>query len=142
MDELTVASLLTVAGNGVFVVLVLQLLVKPWFKPAANGRAHSRYPALMNLAAALIGMLGAIAAQAVTGLHYEGVLQAALVGLGGGAAAVGYHEVGSNVLFAVRAMRTRERQEPSNPAEPAPAKLQELIFSILRVIMNRVIRSN
>lgn len=107
MQELTVEGLLTVAGNGAFVLLVLQLLVKPWLKPdeGDDSPAAKRYPAYMNLAAVAVGLIGAVAAQAVIGFEYAGVLQAILVGLGGAAVAIGSYELGDNLSRALGTLR-------------------------------------
>lgn len=95
--ELSTNDLLTVAGNGAFVWLVLQLLVKPWLKSD-----RPTYPAVMNAAAVLVGLIGAVAAAAVTPLEYSSILQAVLVGLGGAATAIGMHEVAGNTIAALK----------------------------------------
>ena len=93
--ELNSADLLVVAGNGAFIWMVLKLLVRPWLKPRAN---EWWYPAVMNLIAVVIGLVGAIAAVAVLGFSYENILNGVLVALGGALAAVGGNEVVGNML--------------------------------------------
>ena len=84
--EITTVTILTVAGNGAFIWIVLQFLVRPWLKPRA---AAWYYPALMNTIAVFIGLIGAIAATVILGLTYENILNGILVALGGAIVAVG-----------------------------------------------------
>ena len=93
--EITTATILTVAGNGAFIWIVLQLLVRPWLKPRA---AAWWYPAAMNSIAGGLGLLGALAATALPGYSYENILNAVLVALGGTLAAIGGNEMVGNML--------------------------------------------
>ena len=92
--ELNSADLLAVAGNGAFVWMVLQLLIRPWFKPRA---AEWWYPAAMNAIAVGVGLIGAIAAVAVLGFSYENILNGVLVALGGAVVAIGGNEMVENM---------------------------------------------
>ena len=93
--DLTSLDLLAVAGNGAFVWIVLQLLVRPWLKPKAG---EWWYPAAMNSMAVGIGLLGAMLATAVLGFTYENILNGVLVALGGAVIAVGGNEMVGNML--------------------------------------------
>ncbi len=92
--DLTSTDLLAVAGNGAFVWMVLQLLVRPWLKPKAKAWW---YPAAMNSVAVGVGMVGALAATAVLGFSYENILNGVLVALGGAIIAVGGNEMVENM---------------------------------------------
>ncbi len=92
--DLTSTDLLAVAGNGAFVWMVLQLLVRPWLKPKAD---KLNYPGVMNLIAVGVALIGAIAATVVLGLSYENILNGVLVALGGAIIAVGGNEMVENM---------------------------------------------
>ena len=92
--ELTSTDLLVVPLNGAFIWIILQLLVRPWFRPRA---AEEWYPAAMNTIAVFIGLVGAIAATAIPGYSYENILNAVLVGLGGAVVAIGGNEMVGNM---------------------------------------------
>jgi hypothetical protein len=106
MVELTSSNLLTVAGNAAFIWLVLRLFVKPWLKnrypSKPGGQTNPSYAAWMNVAAGIIGVIGAILASIIPGVTYSGVLDAVLVGLGGAAVAVGLNEGLGNVATAIK----------------------------------------
>ncbi len=91
--DLTSTDLLTVAGNGAFVWMVLRL-VRSWLKPRAKAWW---YPAAMNSIAIGIGLVGALAATAVLGFSYENILNGVLVALGGAIIAVGGNEMVENM---------------------------------------------
>ena len=93
--DLASADLLVVAGNGAFIWIILQLLVRPWLKPRAG---EWWYPAAMNTVAVGIGLVGAIAATAILGFSYENILNGVLVALGGAVVAVGGNEMVENML--------------------------------------------
>ena len=104
--ELTTNNLLTVAGNAAFIWLVLRLLIKPWLRvryPALpDGRTNPNYSGLMNVAAVVVGLIGAIAASFVPAVSYASILDAILIGLGGAALAVGLNEGVGNMAAAVK----------------------------------------
>jgi hypothetical protein len=92
--EITTATMLTVAGNGAFIWIVLQFLVRPWLKPRAK---EDNYPAIMNSIAFGVGLIGAIAATAIMGFSYENIVNGVLIALGGMVVAVGGDEVIGNM---------------------------------------------
>lgn len=86
--------LVTIAGNAVFVALILLLLIKPVLN---NLVSEKWYGLAMNGAALVIGILGAVLAQLVFSVDYASIFNAVLVGIGGAAVAVYGYEVGKHV---------------------------------------------
>ncbi len=91
MIDLTKEALLTVGGVALFVALVIQL-----FKPSLKKFADKDwYDLVINVVSVVLGIGGAVAAQAAVGsLEYASVFDAVLVGISGAAVAVfGYEGV-------------------------------------------------
>jgi hypothetical protein len=90
----TTETLLTVAGNALFVLVILQLLVKPALKEYTEA---PWFGFAVNLSALLAGIIGAVLAQFAFGFDYASVLNAVLVGVAGAATAVLGYEMGKNI---------------------------------------------
>ena len=92
MIELNADALLTAGGVALFVALATQALVKPALKKFKESRW---YKLALNVIAILLGISGAVLAQAAIGpLEFASVFDAVLVGFSGASVAVlGYEGV-------------------------------------------------
>ena len=90
--DIDVSMLLVPAGVSLVVALVIQFLVKPWLKVKYKDENHEAYAAMLNTIAivggVVLGLLGAVALNWGS-LTAGGLVTAGLVGLFGGAAAIG-----------------------------------------------------
>lgn len=93
MIDITIESLLSVAGNAALVAIILQLLVKPSLVKLKDSRPDL-YPVILNVLAVAVGVAFAFLAQLAFNLDYASALQAVLTGLVGAAVAtLGYETV-------------------------------------------------
>ena len=84
------SDLQTVSGVAALTAVILGLFVKPWLRPKVS---EEYYQAVMNIAALVVALSLSFAAAAVLPMMYENILNAAMVGLLGAAAAIGGFEV-------------------------------------------------
>ncbi len=92
MIELNADALLTAGGVALFVAIATQMLVKPALK---KFKESGWYKLALNVIAILLGISGAVLAQAAIGpLEFASTFDAALVGFSGASVAVlGYEGV-------------------------------------------------
>ncbi len=92
MIDLSTEALLTVGGVAFFVALITQMLVKPALKESTGA---SWYKLVLNVISIVLGIGGAVVAQAAIGsLEFKAIVDAVLVGLSGtGVAVLGYEGV-------------------------------------------------
>jgi hypothetical protein len=93
MDAPTIDQLLTVGGNAAVTALICEVF---WRALAPDPATVDRFGPIVAVAVGIALSLAALAVTAAGGAPYASLANAALVGLVGGLAAAGVHDVASS----------------------------------------------